>query len=249
MFVDFLAFQQATLLFAAVLVGYVAATGWWAFRQGGPTAFAGAMKSAAAPLGSVGAVATALALWGEVAWPLPGAYNIFFTDIYFLFGATLLVLAISMATSAKLQYAGMFAMVAGAVTLFYGWSGFQLGLTKEPFETFLLYGAFGMTGIVAFPTTLAVDYWVAHPVPSAYATDVSVPVARPSFMSASRGVQPVFPTNTTGNEAPSYVPRFQGTPIYVSVTLLVFLVFVAAAALAAAGYLDSTVPSHLKSPP
>ncbi|MGA3022778.1 MAG: DUF981 family protein [Thermoplasmata archaeon] len=251
-FIDFLAFQEALLIVAAVIVGYVGVAAFLAMRRNDTAGVKSALKSGAIPLGSVGAVATVLAIWAEEAWPLPGSYNILFTDIYLLFGVTLVVLAVTMATSSKLQYAGIFALVAGGVTISYGWNGYILHMTKDPFETFLLYGAFGLAGILAFPATLVTDHFLAHPDGTAFAFSTGASLARrhPSIQASSRAAQPIVPVGPSGtpDEDLSVRPSFH-LPIYISTTLLIFVVAIALAGFAAMWYLDVTLPAHLASAP
>ncbi len=253
MFVDFLAFQEVLLLIAAVMVGYVGVAGLLAMRRNDAAALKGTLKSGAIPIGSVGAIATTLAIWGEVAWPLPGSYNILFTDVYLLFGLTLVILAVSLATSSRLQFAGIFALVAGGITIAYGWSGYHLGMTKEPLETFLLYGAYGLAGVLAFPATLVADHYLLHPTSSSFATSSAAAVARrrPSLLGATRAVQPIVPATggSSGSETGSSVPFNFRVPVYMNATLLVFVAMVALAGIAALFYLDSTLPAHLASAP
>jgi len=249
-FVDILAFQQTILLVAAVMVCYVGVAAAWAMRRNDAAGVRSALRSGAIPVGSVGAIATILAVWGEVAWPLPGSYNILFTDVYTLFGLTLVVLAISMATSAKLQFAGLFGLVSGGVTIAYGWAGYAQGMTKDPLETFLLYGAFGLAGILAFPATFMVDHYLAHPESSIYVAKVKAPratgVGRRASFGASRAVQPVVPV-TPSSEASATIqtpPKFR-LPKYIGGMLVAFLVSMGLAALAALLYLNTTLPAHL----
>ena len=251
-FVDFLAFQEALLLIAAVVLGYVGVASLLAMRRNDVAGVKSALKGSSIPVGSLGGISAALALWGEFAWPLPGSYNILFTDVFLLFGMTLLILAVSTATSSKLQYAGIFALVAGGITIAYGWNGYVLGMTKEPFQTFLLYGAFGMTGVLAFPASLITDHYLTHPESSAFAAPAAWASARarPSFQSASRGVQPVSPMDGSAVAPTSEAPvRMFRLPIYMSSTLLVFVAFAALAGIAALFYLDSTLPAHLAHAP
>jgi len=249
-FIDFLAFQEALLIFAAVIVGYVGVATLLAMRKNDRAGVKSALKSGAIPLGSIGVIATALSVWAEEAWPLPGSYNILFTDIYLLFGLTLVVLAVCMVTSSKLQYAGIFALVAGGVTICYGWNGYILHMTKEPLQTFLLYGAFGLAGILAFPATIITDHYLAHPESSVFAAPSPSATAhrRPSIQGASRAVQPIVPVE--GEESPkeTITTRFH-LPIYISTTLLIFVAMMALAGIAAMFYLDSTLPGHLTSAP
>jgi putative membrane protein len=249
-FIDTLAFQEVTLLLAAVLIAYIGVAAALAMRRNDANGLRSVLRGGAVPLGAVGAVASLDAIWGEYAWPLPGSSNILFTDVYLLFGATLVILAVSMAASLKLQFAGLFALVAGGVTVAYGWSGYQLGMTKDPFETFLLYGAFGLAGLVAFPATLTVDHYLAHPESATfYSSSVAVARRRPSFAGATRAVQPVPGTSSPGGETAAKVPLSFRVPIYINVTLIVFLVAVALAGIAALFYLDSTLPAHLAKAP
>jgi putative membrane protein len=254
-FIDFLAFEEATLLMAAVLIGYTGILAFLGMRRDNASAVKSTLKGAAIPIGSLGGIVTILALWQEIVWPFPAgmaAYNIFFVDIFLLFGATLVILAVSMATSSKLQFAGLFAFVAGGVTIAYGWSGYQLGMTKDPLETFLMYGAFGLSGILAFPATVITDHYLGHPDGTAFAfgTGVASPRRRPSIQASSRAVQPIVPVDSSGvpDSEKSFVAHFH-LPAYISVTLLVFVAMMALAGIAALFYLDSTLPAHLASPP
>ncbi|HTP55337.1 MAG TPA: DUF981 family protein [Thermoplasmata archaeon] len=248
MFVDFLAFQQATLLIAAVLIGYVGVLAAFAMRRNDAAGVRSALRGAAVPIGALGSIATVLAIWAEMAWPLPGSYNILFTDVYLLFGVTLVVLAVSLASYSKLQYAGLFAFVSGGLAIAYGWSGYHLGMTKDPFETFLLYGAFGLVGLLSFPASVAVDHYLTHPESAVFAAPLATAHRRPSLAGATRAVQPVVPGGPSAASEPS-APRFFRVPLYINAAFVVFLVAIALAAIAALLYLDSTLPAHLHSAP
>ena len=253
-FVDILAFEQATLLIAAVVLVYVGIIGLLAIRRNDPSGLKSVLRGGAVPLASVGAIATALGVWGEMAWPYPTGltvYNIFFTDVYLLFGITLVVVAISMALSLKLQFADLFAAVAGAVTIGYGWNGYQLGLTKDPLETFLLYGSFGLAALVAFPATVLVDHYLTHAdgTKAVFGTGVSLAFRTPSIQASTRAAGPVVPSvGVSSAESTDFPLRFR-LPYYVPIIVLVFVVAMSLAAFAAFGYLNSTVPGHLASPP
>lgn len=254
-FIDFLAFEEALLIFAAVIVGYIGVATLLAMRKNDADGVKSALKSGAVPLGAVGATATILGVWGEITWQYPApyltGYNILFNDVYLLFGLTLVVLAVSMATNSKLQYAGLFAMVAGGITLSYGWNGYILSYTKDPLETLLLYAGFGLAGILSFPATLLTDHYLAHPTSSLFVHPVTEAVARRrSIQSATRAVQPVVPVATSGasEEKPSVSTYFH-LPIYVSTTMLIFVAMMALAGIAAIYYLNATLPGHLASAP
>jgi len=255
-FIDFLAFQEALLLIAAVIVGYVGMTVWYAMYRNDAAGVSGALRGGSIPIGAVGLVATTLAVWAETTWPFPSipgtkmaSYNIFFTDVYLLFGLTLVVLAVTMAFRLKLAYAGLFAFVAGVITMGYGWNGYILGLTKEPLETFLMYLAFGGVGIFAFPATVMTDHFLAHPDGTAFAfgTSYAAPRSRPSFQGASRAAQPVVP-GIDPEAPPTFRAKFR-LPAYVTAYSWVFLGIVGLAAYAAMAYLLATLPGHLISAP
>jgi putative membrane protein len=254
-FIDFLAFQEATLIFATVLIGYVGVIAFFAMRHNDAAGVKSALRGGAVPIGSLGVIATALGVWAEEAWPLPGSYNILFTDVYLLFGLTLVVLAVSMAANLKLQYAGLFALVAGGVTMSYGWNGYILHMTKDPLETFLMYGAFGLAGILAFPATVITDHYLAHPDGTAFHFGIgsASPRSRPSIQASSRAVQPIVPTTASAAAATpdveaSVAPKFR-LPVYVNVAVIVFVISIALASVAAILYLNSTLPGHLISAP
>jgi len=251
-FIDFLAFQEALLLIAAVIVGFVGVSAYFAMRRNDAEAVKAALKSGAVPVGAIGSIATVLAVWAEVTWPFPTgltSYNILFTDVYLLFGLTLVILAVSMATSTKLAYVGLFALVAGGITIGYGWNGYVLHMTKDPLQTFLLYCAFGGVGIFSFPATVITDHFLAHPDGTAFAFGSSAAVARrrPSLQGASRAVQAIPGAGADGEE-PTVRSKFH-IPAYVTATLWFFLLVVALAAYAAFMYLETTVPGHLANAP
>lgn len=255
-FIDILAFEEVLLLAAAVVVGYVGVAAFWAMRHDNATGVRSALKGAAIPVGAVGGVATVLALWGEMVWPYPApylsSYNILFNDVYLLFGITLVVLAVALATTSKLQYAGLFALVAGGATIAYGWNGYVLGMTKDPFETLLLFGAFGLAGILSFPATVITDYYLAHPNGTAFAFSLGTAAARrrPTIQASTRAAQPIVPmgrSETPDEDTGIHLPFH--LPVYISVTLIVFVIAMALAGVAALYFLNSTLPAHLASAP
>jgi putative membrane protein len=246
-FVDFLAFVEVTLLIGAALVGYVGVLTYVAMRRNDPTGVKSALRGAAVPVGSVGAIALVLGLWGEIAWPLPGSYNILFFDAYVLFGATFLVVAISMGLSLKLQYGGFLSLLSGGVIIAYGWQGYVAGMTKDPFDTLLLYAAFGAAAIIAFPATVLTDYYLGHADGTSVPFGTSVSLARraPSFRASARAAQPVVPASGgSSDDTAEFKPKFR-LPYYVPITVIMFVVMMGLAAIAALFYLNLTIPAHL----
>ena len=92
------------------------------------------------------------------------------------------------------------ALLPVGVTIAYGYQGWVLGMTKDPLETFLLYGAFGLAGILAFPATLVADHYLAHPDGTAFAFGTPSAIARrhPSIQASSRAAQPIVPVGPSG---------------------------------------------------
>jgi len=258
-FIDFLALEEGLLLISAAIVAYVALSVWFLMRRNDAAGVTNVLRAGSVPIGAVGITATVLSLWAETTWPFPNfpgtrmlSFNIFFTDIYLLFGLTLVVLAVTMAFRLKLAYAGLFAFVAGAITAGYGWNGYILNFTLDPFETLLLYLAFAGVGIFAFPATIMTDHFLAHPDGTAFAFGTSAPVARsrPSFQGASRAAQPVVPGIVSdGAEEPEVPAKKFHLPFYVTAYAWFFVVVVGLAGYAAYAYLLATLPGHLLAAP
>ena len=256
-FIDDLALIEILIAMVAVLFAYAGVLIWWGMRQNDAKGVRTVLKGMSVPLGMTGFAIFGLALWGEMTWPFLasdglGGYNIFFFDPLLLFGIVLVAYAISAHLSIKMEYVGLIALVFGAVTIFYGWQGYTAtpAFTKDPFDTLLLYIAFGVTGIAAFPVTVLIDYFLK-------CADLGRPAFNPLIMgraarpvrsiTTTRGAQPVAPS--VARSAPSteeantnLVSRF---PIWAQ-TLVLFFPFVAAlAAIAAFWYFDMTLPGHL----
>lgn len=254
-FLDNLALVQVLLLLAATIFAYGGVRAYFAIRSNDPKGLRSVLRGTAIPLGGIGIVTLALALWGEMTWPFLtsdglGGYNIFFFDVLVLFGIVLLSYAVSASLSVRLQYVGLLALVAGGVTAFYGWTGYSANpaFTEDPFDTLLLYLGFGAAGIFAFPATVLVDYYLG-------ATEV---LRRP-FTSAkrvgtfglrhfgSRAVQPMVPVGREPSAAPheTETPLHYHVPIWAQTLLLLFPVFMGLAAIAAFWYFGVTLPGHL----
>ena len=84
------------------------------------------MKPGALPLGILGAIIVIMGLWGEMVWPLPGAYNILFDGPFMFLGIIVLMMAGTIALKQKLQYVGILAFFAGIISWLYTFSGFPL---------------------------------------------------------------------------------------------------------------------------
>ena len=178
----------------------------------------------------------------EAFWPFPasiglGSYNIFFGDALMLFAMVMIVYAIVAWFKLKLEYAGLFAFIAGITTAWYGYWGYTtlvkpgvLGLTKDPLETFLMYGAFAAAGFFALPAAMAVDWFLEHPGPTWTKISMSM-----------RPAKDTPPADTTET-------RFR-LPWYVYALTVWFPIFVTLAAIAAWLYIGGILPGHLTSAP
>jgi putative membrane protein len=130
------------------------------------------MRAQAVMLSTIGIVILIIGFWGEFTWPLSaivsganvlGAYDILFYDPYLMMGMALLGFSACIILRLDTKYAGLFALMVGALSIYYGTNAYSLGLTKEPIAMLLLYVAFGITGIFAFPFTLFIDRIIMDP--------------------------------------------------------------------------------------
>ena len=197
---------------------------------------------------------TILALWGEMVWPFTTGmqgYNIFFFDVLILFGIVLLSYSASAYFGARMRYVGLLALVAGGVTMFYGWTGYTAhpAFTKDPFDTLLLYLGFGAAGVFAFPATVIMDYYLGA-VDSLHAPFGSASRAGDSFRRklGVRGAQPIIPfrpprsprrprrrpTGPSTTSRSGYRRSCSSSPV-----------FMALAGIAALWYFGVTLPGHL----
>ena len=243
-FIDNLGFFVALILAGAVILAYTAIRGFMSMMRNDPAQLRAAIKGSAGPAGIVGAIALAIGLWTEFTWPYLlsdglGSYNIFFGDVGTLFGMVLIVYAIVAFYGLKLEYAGLFGFVAGVMTGWYGYWGYTtltssgvFGLTKDPLETFLLYGAFGMAGVFSLPASLIVDWYLEHP--------------GPTFTPVSMSLRPA--TERAAAADPPGEVRFR-LPYYVYLLTVWFPIFMVLAAVAAWFYIGDILPGHLTSPP
>jgi len=110
------------------------------------------------PLILLGLYLLITALFGQFVWPLPGSYNILFYDPLAL-GSLVLIsagIALYRRLAFYLEYVGFLALITGAVTIWYGYSGYALGLTLEPLVLFLMYLFMGIAAILSYPYLLTV---------------------------------------------------------------------------------------------
>jgi uncharacterized membrane protein len=247
-FIDDLGFVVALILAGGAVLTYASIRMLWFMIKNDPNRVRASIKASAVPAGIIGTVSLAIGIFIEYTWPFSvadglGSYNIFFGDVICLFAMVLMVYAIVGYFGLKLEYAGLFGFVAGVVTAWYGYWGYTtlvkpgvLGLTKDPLETFLLYGAYAAAGVFSLPAALVVDWWLEHPGPT-------FPKLSLSMKPISEGAEQ---SKAAGDE--SAVPRYH-VPAWVYLLTVWFPIFMFLAALAAWFYIGDILPGHLTSPP
>ena len=242
-FVDDLGFITALILAAAAVFTYTSVRAFLGILRNDAKGVRAILKASSVPVGMIGTSGLALGLFTQFTWPFLlsdglGAYDIFFGDVLMLFSMVLIVYAIVAYLGLRLEYAGLFGLVGGVITAWYGYWGYTtlvapgvLGLTKDPLETFLMYLAFAAAGFFAFPATLAVDWYLEHPGTKWTPFSFSIrPAAAPT-------------------EAASDSPGAWHVPLSFYAVTVWFPIFVFLAFVAAWFYMGAILPGHLTSPP
>ncbi len=154
-FIDTLPMQLFVLGFSALVLVYITTESYSLWKNG--KNIRRGVRSAQIPLAVLGGYALLMGIYGQIVWPLPGAYNILFYDVYVMFGLVMVSLAWALHSDLKARYAGILSLLAGAVTILYGISGYSLDLTSAPIALLALYGLFGFGAILAYPVTIMID--------------------------------------------------------------------------------------------
>jgi uncharacterized membrane protein len=246
-FIDDLGFIVALILAGGAVLTYTSVRAFWNILRNDPARVRATIKASAVPAGIIGFVALAIGLWTEFTWPYLassglGSYNIFFGDVISLFGMVMLVYALVGFFGLKLEYAGLFGFVAGVITAWYGYWGYTtltqagtFGLTKDPLETFLLYGAYAAAGVFSLPAALAVDWWLEHP--------------GPTFPTLSLSMRPISEAAEASPAAEGSAKGRYRVPYWMYLVTVWFPIFMFLAALAAWFYIGDILPGHLTTPP
>jgi len=256
-FLDNLALVEVLIGFVAILLSYVGLLSWWYIRSNNAKQLKATLKASSIPIGMTGAVALAVGLWTEFTWPynvtiagtnVLGGYNIYFGDVLTLFGMVAVAYAAAAYMGHHMHMVGLLAAVSGIVVAFYGWTGTYTAspaFTKDPFDTFLMYGAFGLAAFCAFPATIVMDYYLAAVEAGRSIWQTTLSPVRTGFraINAVRGTSSLagVPDNV-GAEGGELHYR---APIIVQTLMLAFPVLWALAAIAAFWYFDVTLPGHL----
>ncbi|HUC38703.1 MAG TPA: DUF981 domain-containing protein [Candidatus Acidoferrum sp.] len=153
--VDFLGAQLFALWFAGLLILYISVHSFVLFRKGKKAE--NIVASGAIPLAALGVYMFLSGLFGQFTWPLSGAYNTLFYDMYPFVGLLFIGAAVSIYKKMKIQYIGFYGLLLGVMSIGYGAYGYALGLTKSPLALLALYVSFGIGGIVGYPVTVMMD--------------------------------------------------------------------------------------------
>lgn len=156
-FVDDLAIELFAMSLVGVVSIYMTGAAFINYRRHGTKDIEEVLKPGVFPLGLLGSFILVMGFYGEMAWPLPGSYNILFGDPFILLGIVILSIAVALGLKQKLQYVGVLAFFSGLIAIYYGANAYLQGMTSEPLAMFGMYIAFGLTGVFTFPATLIYD--------------------------------------------------------------------------------------------
>lgn len=171
-FTDDLTLVIDLLILVAVAVFYTGFMIWLSIRRNDRVRALSHLKGGAILLGGLGGVLGLIALWGEFTWPLSvvvngnnvlAAYDILFFDSLTMLAFVLVAFAVLVTYQKPTHFIGVLGVVIGGGIMYYGYRAYNLSLTLEPLETFLMFLAFGAVGILSYPATLFVDWFVVGP--------------------------------------------------------------------------------------
>ena len=165
--VDNLSVLVDLLIILAVAVFYTGVLVWFNYRNKDLERAEKNLRTGAGAIGLLGGIIGAFALWAEMTFPLTfgtsSVYNVFFFDPLVMLAFLTIMFALAIRFRLPTHYVGVFGVVIGAGVIYYGVHAYQLGLTKEPFETLLMYLAFGGTALLLYIPTLFVDWFIVGP--------------------------------------------------------------------------------------
>jgi putative membrane protein len=155
-FVDNLAISLLAVSFVGALTLYMTVRAYLGYRKGAKDPCDDVIPGMLT-LAGLGVFVFGIGLIGELTWPLPGSYNILYFDPLMMLGVILVSFAISVVYRRKTQYAGLLALLAGAMVAYYGIVAYGLGLSKDPLVLLALYLSFGTSAMLSYPVTLIFD--------------------------------------------------------------------------------------------
>lgn len=106
-------------------------------------------RAYAAYFTSVGVYALATGVWAAAVWPLPGPYNLLFSDAWPLFGVACLVLGLGLWAGARLEQLAVPLAPLGVAPLVYGVDIWAYRLTQEPEVAGLMFFLIGLATLLA----------------------------------------------------------------------------------------------------
>ena len=167
-FIDDLTFVLDLLILVTAAVFYTAVLVWFQVWRKDLVRANTHLREGATLLGLLGGLIGVIALWGELTWPIQGftgatSYDLFFFEPLLMLSILLVAFAIAVRQRLPTHFVGMLSVVIGLGVLFYGFRAYQLGLTQDHLETFLMYLAFGGVAVGVYPMTLFVDWFVVGP--------------------------------------------------------------------------------------
>jgi uncharacterized membrane protein len=167
-FIDDLTLVLDLLILVTTAIFYTALTVWFEISRRDYVRSYSHLREGAVIIGLLGLLLGFFGIWGEITWPINGfptatSYDLFFFDVLIMLSLLLVAFAVTIRMKLPTHFVGMLGVIIGLGVLFYGFRAYQLGLTKDPFETLLMYMAFGAMAILSYPVTLFVDWFVVGP--------------------------------------------------------------------------------------
>jgi uncharacterized membrane protein len=167
-FIDDLGLVLDLLILVTAAVFYTGIMVWFETSRKDLARAQSHLRGGALLLGLLGSIIGLIAIWGELTWPFGFAaplssYNPFFFDPLLLLALLLVAFALAVRFRYPTHFVGMLGVIVGMGIAFYGTRGYQIGLTKDPLETFLMYLAFAAVAIGSYPATLYIDWFVVGP--------------------------------------------------------------------------------------
>jgi uncharacterized membrane protein len=158
--VDLLVLLSVTVFYTGVLV-------WFSYHNKDLDRAEKNLREGAWLIGFLGGIIGVFALWAEITFPLTEGtstvYNTFFFDPLVMLALLTVGFAVAIAYRFPTHYIGVLGVVTGSAVIYYGIHAYQLGLTKDPFETLLMYLAFGGVAILLYIPTLFIDWFIVGP--------------------------------------------------------------------------------------
>jgi uncharacterized membrane protein len=162
--VDNLSILVDLLVLLSVAVFYTGVLVWFNFRRKDLDRAEKSLREGAWLIGFLGGMIGIFAFWAEMTFPLTEGtstvYNVFFFDPLVMLSFLTVGFAVAIAYRFPTHYIGLLGVVVGSAVIYYGIHAYQLGLTKDPFETLLMYLAFGGVSLFLYIPTLFIDWFI-----------------------------------------------------------------------------------------